>query len=216
MSEIPLNSEQSSVHLEILVEEPSLAEALNHLLPKMLSQEIEVQIHNFRGKENLLKELPKRLKGYQTWIPEHWKIVVLIDEDRQDCHQLKQKLEDIAQQAGFITKTFSTKGQKFQVLNRIIIEELESWFFGDINAIRQAYPKVSPNLTNQKQYRNPDTIKGGTWEALERVLKQAGYHQGGLEKCKAAREISPYMNPLINQSQSFQIFYQGLLAIIKS
>jgi len=203
------------LHLEILAEEASLGEALEHLLPKMLPTETTFKIHNFRGKENLLKNLPSRLKGYKVWIPSDWKIVVLIDEDRQDCHQLKQQLETMAKSAGFITKTARENDQNFQVLNRIIIEELESWFFGDISAICQAYPKVSPNLNQQKQYRNPDTIKGGTWEALERVLQKAGYYQGGLEKFKIAREISPCMDPLINKSPSFQIFYQGLLEIIK-
>ena len=142
------------------------------------------------------------------------KIVILIDEDREDCQLLKQQLETIAKKAGLITKTSRLKNQKFQLLNRIIIEELEAWFFGDVNAIRQAYPNVSPNLANQKPYRNPDKIKGGTWEALERVLKKAGYHQGGLEKYFAATEISPHMNPDINQSKSFQVFYQGLSTII--
>ncbi len=203
------------MHLEILAEEASLGETLEHLLPKMLPPEITFKIHNFRGKENLLKNLPSRLKGYKAWLPQDYKIVVLIDEDRQDCHQLKQQLETMAKSAGFITKTARENDQNFQVLNRIIIEELEAWFFGDITAICQAYPKVSANLNQQKQYRNPDTIKGGTWEALERVLQQAGYYQGGLEKFKLAREISPYMNPLVNQSPSFQIFYQGLLEIIK-
>lgn len=203
------------MHLEILAEEASLGEALEHLLPKMLPSETTFKIHNFRGKENLLKNLLSRLKGYQAWIPSDWKIMVLIDEDRQDCRKLKQELETIAKEAGFITKTAREKDQNFQVLNRIIIEELEAWFFGDISAICQAYPKVSANLNQQKKYRNPDTIKGGTWEALEKVLQKAGYYQGGLEKFKVAREISPYMNPLINQSPSFQMFYQGLLEITR-
>lgn len=97
-----------------------------------------------------------------------------------------------------------------------MIEELEAWFFGDVEAICQAYPKVSPNLAKQQQYRDPDGIKGGTWEALERVLQKAGYHPGGLEKYKASSDISQYMNPESNRSKSFQVFYQGLLEIINS
>lgn len=203
------------MHLEFLVEEVSLKEALNNILPKILTPEIDFQIHDFRGKQNLLKKLPDRLKAYKQWLPNDGKIVVLIDEDRENCHQLKHKLESIAEQAGFMTKTSQKTNQDFQVLNRIIIEELEAWFFGDINAICQAYPKISPNLAKKKSYRNPDSIKGGTWEALERVLNRAGYHQGGLEKLKAAKEISLYLNPVINKSKSFQVFYQGLLEIIK-
>ena len=144
------------------------------------------------------------------------KIVVLIDEDREDCLKLKKQLEDITRSAGLITKSSCQKYKSFQVLNRIVVGELEAWFFGDVEAICQAYPKVSPNLANQQPYRDPDAIKGGTWEAWERVLKKAGYHPGGLEKYKASSEISQYMNPKSNRSKSFQVFYQGLLEIINS
>ena len=160
--------------------------------------------------------MPNRLKGYQAWLPPDWKIVILIDEDREDCLKLKKQLEDIAILAGLITKSSCQKDKSFQVLNRIVVEELEAWFFGDVQAIRQAYPKVSANLANQQPYRELDAIKGGTWEALERVLKKAGYHPGGLEKYKASSEISKYMNPKSNRSKSFQVFYQALLKIINS
>ena len=185
-------------------------------MPKILPLNVTSKIHAFRGKPDLLPKLPKRLKGYQAWLPPDWKIVVLIDEDREDCLKLKKQLEDIAISAGLITKSSCKKDKSFQVLNRIVVEELEAWFFGDVEAICQAYPKVSANLVNQQPYRDPDAIKGGTWEALERVLKKAGYHPGGLEKYKASSEFSKYMNPELNRSKSFQVFYQGLLEIINS
>jgi len=203
------------VHLEFLVEEASLSITLEYILPKILPNTITFKTHDFRGKDELIRKLPNRLKGYKAWLPDDWKIVILIDEDRQDCKILKQKLEEIAINTGFITKTSRNIDQDFQVLNRIVIEELEAWFFGDINAICQAYPKISPHLTKKKSFREPDKILRGTWEALEKVLKQAGYHQGGLEKFKAAKAISPYMNPPINKSYSFQIFYQSLLEMTK-
>ncbi|MBF2058221.1 MAG: DUF4276 family protein [Cyanobacterium sp. T60_A2020_053] len=203
------------MHLEFLVEEASLAVTLEYILPKILANFITFKIHDFRGKQELLRKLPDRLRGYKPWLPNDWKIVVLIDEDRQDCKILKQQLEDIAMEAGFFTKTNRKIDQDFQVLNRIVIEELESWFFGDINAICQAYPKISRYLNQKKSFREPDKMEGGTWEALERVLKQAGYHQGGLEKFKAAKAISPYLNPLVNKSNSFQVFYLSLLEMTK-
>jgi len=204
------------LHLEFLVEEASLESALTQLLPKILPSTVTYKIHAFRGKTDLLAKLPNRLKGYQAWLPPDWKIVILIDEDREDCLKLKQQLEIMAISSGLITKSSCQKDKSFQVLNRIVVEELEAWFFGDVEAIRQAYPKVSPNLATQKKYREPDAIKGGTWEALERVLRNAGYHQGGLEKYKASSEISKYMNPESNLSKSFKVFYQGLLEIINS
>jgi len=190
--------------------------ALTQLLPKILPSNVTFNIHGYRGKQKFLKNVPNRLKGYQPSLPPDWKIVLLIDEDREDCLKLKKQLEDMAISAGLIPKSSCQKSKSFQVLNRIVVEELEAWFFGDVEAICQAYPKVSPHLAKQKGYRDPDAIKGGTWEALERVLKKAGYHLGGLDKPKASSEISQYMNPESNRSKSFQVFYQGLLEIIKS
>ncbi|WP_339384763.1 DUF4276 family protein [Tychonema sp. LEGE 06208] len=198
------------------MEEASLESALTQILPKILPSTVTYKIHAFRGKTDLLAKLPNRLKGYQAWLPPDRKIVVLIDKDREDCLKLKQQLEIMAISSGLITKSSCQKDKLFQVLNRIVVEELEAWFFGDVEAICQAYPKVSPNLATQKKYREPDAIKGGTWEALERVLRKAGYHQGGLEKYKASSEISKYMNPELNRSTSFQAFYRGLLDCINN
>jgi hypothetical protein len=99
------------------------------------------------------------------------------------------------------------------VINRIVIEELESWYFGDWTAVRTVYPRVAATITSQASYREPDTIKGGTWEAFERVLQKAGYFKGGLRKIEAARAIAPHMDPTRNTSRSFQIFREALLEI---
>ena len=204
------------MHFVFFMEEDSLEAALTQLLPKILPSNITFNIHRYEGKPDLLAKVPNRLKGYQTSLPPDWKIVVLIDEDREDCLKLKEKLEIMAISAGLITKSSCQIDKSFQVLNRIVVEELEAWFFGDVEAICQAYPKVSPHLAKQKQYRDPDAIKGGTSEALERVLQTAGYHLGGLQKKKASSEISQYMNPESNRSKSFKVFYKGLLEIINS
>ncbi len=198
------------MHIEFLVEELSAKEALQNLLPIILGQDIAFDIHPYGGKRDLLTKLPARLRGYSTWLPSDWKIVVLIDGDNEDCFHLKDKLETMATQEGLSTKSSVPEGKPFQILNRLAIEELEAWFFGDVKAIVSAYPGVSRNLANQVKFRNPDAISGGTWEALERVLQKAGHHQGGLEKLRAAREISKYMTPKENRSQSFQMFRNGL------
>lgn len=200
-------------HIEFLVEEPSAENALNNLLPKILPSGVTFRIHPHNGKSDLLKKLPGRLKGYKRWIRDDCKIVVLVDEDRQDCRLIKLKLEDIAQHSGFATK--SAANGVFQVLNRIAIEELEAWFFGDIPALVSAYPKVSAALAEIAAYRIPDSIKGGTWEKLEKVLQQAGYFPTGLPKLEVASAISRYMTPASNRSKSFQVFLSGLHAITR-
>jgi hypothetical protein len=202
------------MNIEFLVEEPSMEEALNNIVPMILGPEHTHAVHNYGSKDNLLKELPNRLLGYKHWIPDDWRIVVLIDEDRADCNDLKARLETIARDAGMATKTNPNGRGNFSVLNRIVIEELEAWFFGDVEAMVQAYPKVSPSLGQKAKYRDPDAIGGGTWEALERVLQKKGYHSGGLAKIATARDVAPHMDPDRNRSKSFQVFRDGLREMI--
>ena len=198
--------------LELLVEEPSAENALRSLLPKIVP-EVEFVVHTFRGKNDLLRKLPQRLQGYAAWLPEDYQIVVLVDRDGQRCEVLKQRLEDAARSAGLVTKT-KAGGRPFQVLNRIAVEELEAWYFGDTEAIRQAYPKVPSSLGKRARYRNPDAIAGGTAEALERELKRYGYHRGGLAKIRAAQDIARHMDPQRNTSPSFRVFCDGLHAML--
>jgi hypothetical protein len=198
------------MNIEFLVEDLSTQVALDQLLPKMLPIGTEYNIRAFRGKEDLLKKLPDRLAGYKSWITEDWRIVVLLDRDNENCIELKNKLEVISLKAGFITKTRQQLGQPFQVLNRIMVEELEAWFFGDFPAICSAYSGVKASLAQNAKYRDPDAIKGGTWEALDRELRRSGHIQTRLDKLQAAREIAAHMDPDRNRSASFRAFYQGL------
>ena len=205
---------QTVTHVEVLVEEYSAEEALNNLLPKLLPPDVDFKVIHFRGKPDLLNKLPDRLKGYRSWLPDDWRIVVICDRDSEDCLALKQKLEDIATKTGFTTPSTASNDQ-FHVLNRIAIEELEAWFLGDASAIAKAYPKVKETFATQNKYRLPDEISGGTWEALERLLRNKGYHPGGLNKVEAARAISLHMKPECNRSVSFQQFCTGLSALVR-
>jgi len=199
------------VHIEFLVEEPSAEAALSNLVPKILGQDFSFKVHSYQGKPDLLNKLLPRLRGYKTWMPEDWRIVVLIDADEEDCRALKNNLEGIAQRAELFTKSNRTIGSYFQVLNRLAIEELEAWFFGDVEALHAAYPRVSLSLGRKARYRNPDAIRGGTWEALERELKRVGYYSSGISKISNARMVSVHMEPERNRSKSFQVFRQGLI-----
>lgn len=186
---------------------------MNNLLPKMIGSEDSFSIHPYNGKKDLLGKLPGRLRGYKKWIPPDYRIVVLIDRDRDDCTSLKKRLEEIAREAGLTTKSSPQHDGSFQVLNRIAIEELEAWFFGDIEALAAAYPKVPLTLGARRSYRDPDAIVNA-WEALERVLQQAGYPRP-LQKIKSASNISKCMVPERNKSASFQAFYTGIQACVR-
>jgi hypothetical protein len=174
-------------------------------------------VHAFQGKRNLLSRLPSLLRGYGHYIiPLDWRIVVLVDDDREDCRALKERLERISQDAGLATKSSAAPGEPFQVLNRLAIEELEAWLLGDLEAVAVAYPRLPANVGHQARFRHPDAIEGGTWEALERLLKKAGYYPGGLPKVEVARRVAQHMDPKRNRSKSFQVFRDGLYALVGS
>ena len=200
------------MHVEFFLEEPSAEAFLQGMAHKLLPADDTWSFIVFQGKHDLLTNLQPRLKGYRRWISDDYRIVVLVDEDREDCRQLKSQLEAAATAAGLPTKTSPKKGL-FVVLNRIAIEELEAWFFGDIAALANAYPGVSPTLGAKARYRYPDSIAGGTWEALQRVLQKAGYFGGGLPKIEVARTLAKHMDPARNTSPSFRQFVQGLAAL---
>ena len=178
----------------------------------MLRDGLTFDIQQFSCKDELVSRLPKRLKGYASWLPDARRLFVLVDRDDDDCRLLKARLEKIAMDAGL--KTWTKHGHaRFQVCNRIVVEELESWFFGDWQAVRAAYPRVDATLPSRAGFRNPDAIAGGTWEALERELKKRGYHAAGLPKITFAREVAAHMVPARNKSASFKML-RDTLAIL--
>jgi hypothetical protein len=199
----------SSAHFVLLVEEPSREAFLRALLPRLLPKDRTFEVHPFQGKDDLLGKLEARLRGYASWLPGDWRIVVVVDRDDDDCRALKRQLEDIARRAGLRTRT-SAASAKWQLVNRIAIEELEAWYFGDWAAVQAAYPRVSADLPRRKGFRDPDAIAGGTWEAFERVMQKHGYFKGGLPKLEAARSIGAKIDPSRAGSRSFTAFCRAI------
>ncbi|URR36865.1 DUF4276 family protein [Thermosynechococcus sp. HN-54] len=130
-----------------------------------------------------------------------------VDRDDDDCKKLKQQLENIATKAGL--KTRSNSPLCWQLVNRIAIEELEAWYFGDWEAVRAAYPKVSRTVTQKTKYRNSNAIAGGAWETFESVMH--GYFKSGLRKVEVARALGQHLNPSRCKSPSFVCFRDALL-----
>lgn len=170
--------------------------ALRILLPRMLATDVSFEVYQHQSKDLLLRRLPARLKGYAAFVSSTYRIVVIVDRDDDDATELRARLDSIADAAGF-------GAQRPLVVNRLAIEELEAWYFGDWAAVRAAFPKVPAEVPKRARYRRPDAIAGGTWEALEQLLQKYGYHKGGLRKTEAARAISEHMVPARNESPSF-------------
>lgn len=198
--------------LFVLVEEPSMEAALEELLPVMVREGVDIQVRSFRCKDALLKALPDRLRAYSEWLGESARVLVVVDRDDDDCIVLKQRLRSIARAAGLGTSGHARLGCA-TVINRIAIEELEAWFFGDWVAVCAAFDRMDANLPRKAAFRHSDAIAGGTWEALERELKRRGYYQAGLAKVDCARRVAAHMQPERNQSPSFRALRSALAAL---
>ena len=196
-------------HLVLLVEEPSMEAFMRALLPRSLPADSSFEVHAFQGKADLLNKLEARLRGYAKWLPANWRILVVVDRDADDCSLLKQRMESSAKRAGLVTRS-RAGAPAWQVVNRIAIEELEAWYFGDWEAVRTAYPRVSPSVARRRGFRDPDAVTGGTWEAFERVMRDHGYFQQGLQKIAAARAIGASVDAGRSKSASFRAFHTAL------
>ncbi|MBA8928670.1 hypothetical protein BC739_005887 [Kutzneria viridogrisea] len=179
--------------------------ALDVLVPRIVPG-TSFSVQDFRGKPDLLKRLPGVFRGLairMSW--EEIRIVVLVDRDDDNCVELKQVLADCAAEAGL---------PQHVVLKRIVVDELEAWFFGDVPALCAAYPRVSRDLAGQVKYRDPEEIPGKASKALEHLLQSSGYHPRKLAKVRAATDIAEHMDVESNRSKSFQVFRDGLRRLV--
>lgn len=202
------------MRIEFLVEEQSAEEALKHLLPRLIGNRAQWKLINLGSKYKLLGALPQRLAAYSQRIGqgEDLRVMVLVDRDDDDCEVLKRRLEAAATDAGLATKSTPDAEGRFHIVNRIVIEELESWFIGDPAALRQAFTSLPAVDATKGIFRNPDN--GGSWEALHRFLKQHGVYKSSYPKIEAARRIAPRLDLNANRSRSFRVFVDGVEALL--
>ncbi|MFZ1241628.1 MAG: hypothetical protein WAV66_20055 [Anaerolineae bacterium] len=208
------------MHFEILVEDQSGKKALDILVPKILGNGHTLAVHSYKGvghiprdmrdvddasKRILLDNLPKLLKGYgrtfDGYPTDYPAAVILVcDLDNKCLRAFRQELLSI----------LNACNPKPVTRFCIAIEEGEAWFLGDLNAIKNAYPKAKEVILNS--YIN-DSICG-TWEKLADAvypggaqnLSTRGWQVVGSEKSRWATEIPPHMNITRNMSPSFCYF----------
>ena len=179
-----------------LLEEPSIKNVLDELLPKLIPDEIIYICISHQGKQDLAKSIPKKIKAFQ--FNPATKFVIVHDQDSHDCKKLKSELLEICQNVG-----------NSNVLIRIICHELESWFLGDLAAVEKAY-NLNPNTLSKKQtskkYRNPDRLNSAKQELMTLVDEYyAGTH---------SKKIALHMSLTEDKSQSFQVFIQGIQKLL--
>ena len=104
-----------------LLEEPSMKYLLDELLPKILPEGVLFQTIPHNGKHALEKSIPRKLRAWNE--PGDIRFIILHDQDTKDCRKLKQSLLDLCENTGR------------SVLVRIACQEMESWYFGDLQAL---------------------------------------------------------------------------------
>jgi hypothetical protein len=195
--------------LFFLLEEQSAAPVIRALAKQALGDEAEINIRISSGKQGLLTTLENRLRGF-LYDPDCY-VFVMVDRDTDDCVVLKQRLEDCAQRVGIPTRTRPAHDGQYRVVTRIVIEELEAWYFGDHAALRAAFPDLPQKLEKTATYRTPDTLED-PWEKLEALLRSTRRfgNQNILSKVSVAEEIAPHLDITRNDSTSFRAFVTAL------
>ena len=176
-----------------LLEERSMKEVLDIILPKILPPEIAFKTIAHSGKSDLQASIPHKLKA---WRQPGTKFVIVQDQDSADCVQLKKKLQELVKDSGR------------EILIRIACHELEAWYFGDLNAVSNAYGKDIRELAAKKKYREPDQIGN----PKEELLKLFPKHQ----QVDGARRIAVHMDIENNCSESFRQFVSGVRRLTAS
>ena len=180
--------------VEFLVEEPSMKNFLNVILPKILPEGYHLNnncfIRDHQGKTHLQKEIPIKVRAYQFYsVPV--KVIIIHDQHSSECKELKITLEELV-----------NINSNLPFLVRIVCRELEAWYLGDMEAIEKAYPNFKASRYKKwAKFRNPD-LCNAAYEIKQLIPN--------FQKGMASKEISKHLNLDHNNSKSFNIFISGI------
>ena len=175
--------------LVFLVEESSMADLLDGLLPRIFPA-LRCQCIPHEGKQDLERSIPRKLRA---WREPGVSFVVARDQDSGDCRQIKARLTDLCR-----------KGGRADTLVRVVCREIEAWYIGDPEALAQAFPEARRRALrelNRARYRNPDTVVRPS-EAIAKRIPE-------FQKRRGARRMADHLSRE-NCSRSFQVFLEGV------
>ena len=174
-----------------MTEEESMGNALRELLPKLFPGFLEYQhwiVLDHKGKSDLESSYPKKMRA---WTEPGVRFIILRDNDGSDCTGLKKRL----------ASKVPAKVRRYLI--RIVCQELESWFIGDLPAVAAAYPAASRlKAFKDLSKTDPDTLTNAS-ELLKDLT-------GTGAKRARALEIAKQMPCQQNRSKSFNVFVQGV------
>ena len=171
-----------------LLEEPSMKEVLEGLLPRIFPN-LRFLCIPHEGKKDLDQSILHKLRDWR--VPgDHF--VIVRDNDGGDCFALKRRLRDLCQQTGHE-----------DVLIRIVCQELEAWYLGEPGALAAAFEDTKlNNIGNRPIYRNPDQ-RCKPSDDLARLVPD-------FQKTAGARVMANHLTREGNRSHSFKVFLDGV------
>lgn len=181
-----------------LLEEPSMQVLLDKLLPRVFSGWVEGQHFlcvPHEGKGDLDRSIPRKL---EAWGVPGDRFVIVRDTDGADCVDLKRRIVDACTASG-----------RPDTLVRLVCQELEAWYLGDLQALADQYAQPAlAKRSRQARFRDPDAIVKPSHE-LTKMIPDFGKRAG-------ARAIGARLDPSRNTSRSFQHFISGVRRIVAS
>ena len=172
-----------------LVEEVSMADFLEKLLPRLIPG-LNFLCVSHDGKSDLEKSLASKLRSWRT---PHARFVVMRDQNGEDCHSVKAKLDDLC-----------ARGGRPDSLARVVCRELEAWYVGDVDALAKAYPDTARRIRTslgKRRFRDPDNVAQPA-RALAKLIP-------AFQKRIAARAMGKLLSRE-NRSRSYQVFLAGV------
>ncbi len=182
-------------HLIFFLEEPSAKAMLEGILPKILTSDISVKYIIFSGKQDLDKNIGRRLRLWR--LPDSL-FIIIRDQDSGDCFDIK---------SGLMGKVINSGKQDFTLV-RIACKELESFYLGDLEAVGKglSIENLTKNQLKEK-FRNPYVLVNAS-EELKKLTKYK------YQKIAGSRDIGPCLKvDGSNRSKSFNVLVDGIKKI---
>ncbi len=177
-----------------LLEEYSMKILLDGLLPRLFPG-LSFLCLSHEGKHDLEKSIPRKL---QAWREPGVCFAIIRDNDNDDCKRLKTTLHEQCD-----------KGGRPDTLIRIACQELEAWYFGDADALADAFGKESiRNIRYKAKYRDPDSVQRPSAK-LEKLIPE-------FQKVSGARLMAQRLTREHNRSVSFRVSMDGIESIAQS
>ncbi len=177
--------------LVFLLEESSAAEMLKGVVPRIFVTETPVKYIAFEGKQDLEKNLVRRLKGYCN--PDAFFVIVRDQVAHPDCKAVKRRLARLCSQSK-ISRT----------LIRIACRELESFYLADLAAVERGLGiRGLAAKQRRAKCRDPDALQSPSRE-LDALT------QGRYQKILGSRTIAPHLDLANERSRSFRNLIEGI------